>query len=56
MSLSLFQVSVKARGMESDGVVSLAAGMFVLDVSEPRETGVTSKRFIDHNDVFATLQ
>jgi hypothetical protein len=47
---------VKARGIESDDEVSLAAGMFVLDVSKPRETGVTSKRFVGHNDVSATLQ
>jgi hypothetical protein len=42
--------------MESDGQVSLAADMFVLDVSKPRETGVTSKRFRGHNDVSVTLQ
>lgn len=42
--------------MESDGQVSLAADMCVLDVSKPRETGVTSKRFIGHNDVSVTLQ
>jgi hypothetical protein len=46
--MSLFQVSMKARGFEVDGQVSLAAEMFVLDVSKPRQTGSISKRRTDN--------
>jgi hypothetical protein len=42
--MSLFQISMKARGSEVDGQVSLAAEMVVLDVSKPRETSSFSKR------------
>jgi hypothetical protein len=45
---------VKGRGKESDGQVSRGADMF--DVSKPRETGVTSKRIVGHDDVSGTLQ
>jgi hypothetical protein len=49
--LSLFQVGEKARGLELVGEVSLAAEMFVLDVSKPRKNGGTSKRRIDSVDI-----
>jgi hypothetical protein len=55
--LSLFQARVKARGLESDGQVSLAAEMFVLDVSKPWKTGDTSKHCISSSrSVFSSLQ